>query len=120
MFSLFTNPVLSPLIIFLIILNALGALYALYWNIRASDFKLLKKVRWNVVGFAFLHFIWFISLLFTPILPSLWLKIYFALNVVTWHFGWSAEAIKSEFVREKYGEELEAEVERQLKCNRES
>ena len=114
MFSLFTNPVLSNTYIALVILNALGALYALYWNIKASGFKPLTKIRWNTVVFSLLHFIWFIALLFTPIGPALWLKIYFVLNFVTWHCVWTGQARVSEQVLDEVSIELQDEVNRRL------
>lgn len=111
--SLF-NPALTPLYAFFTLANALGALYALYWNVRASNFPPLCRFRLITSAYAFAHFVWLSVLLFAPIGVPFWLNVYFVISVTGWHFVWSKQAKNSEKTQRQYGIALGSELENEV------
>lgn len=110
MFSSVTNPALEPIYVLYALANALGALYALYANVREPGFKPLCQIRKTIAVFAAVNLTWFMVLIFTPIGTTPWLNIYFGINFVSWHYVWARPAFYSERVKKAYGKQLETEI----------
>lgn len=110
MFSSVTNPALEPVYVLFALANALGALYALYANVRESGFKPLCQMRNTIAAFAMVNLTWFVVLIFTPIGTTPWLNVYFGINLVSWHYVWSRPALNSDRVKKEYSKQIEEEI----------
>ena len=104
------NPELGPVDILFIVINMTGALFALYWNVKAGKNGPLGEVRYVVAGLALLYFLAYAVLIFTHIVPIWWTHTLRGLNILTWFYVWILPAKDGMKLSQEVGYKLEQEV----------
>ena len=108
------NSYLSGVDLTFILLNILGASYAMYWNFKASNTGILFKPRFTVGVLAALYALSYLYLMLSDVDPSAWSSIMRGISVLTWLYVWGSPPKVSMKAQHALGEQLEKEVLRRM------
>ena len=111
------NSHLSSIDSIIVFLNIIGAVYAAYWNFKASHTGILTKIRFTVGLMATVYALAYGFLLFFFVSGAAWSSTLRLFALLAWYFVWSAPPKKSMKMQHDLGTQLEKEVLKRMGIN---